>query len=143
MNDFSIDPHTGQLTLKSRGWEFGPDMTLKNFLLSEAANSAKKISKLSHHYQVRIRLENGSQCTFILKFFGDILAEVLFGFWERELSWADWSLEGENVRKKAHDDFLLAQIGAPPYVFPWGRIRSVLDPRNQEAYIKVEYSRGP
>ena len=68
----------------------------------------------------------------------EIIAKILLGFSEQELKWQDWSLEREQTKKRMHDNFLLEQLGPPPYQFPWGRVVSVFDSRNQEAYIKIE-----
>lgn len=140
MKDVVIDRNTGHVKIISRNWEFGPDFTLGKFHDSESFKLAKKVSETSTQYQVHMQHPDAWHSYFILSFRGENLAKALLGFSKRELRWADWSLENERERKKIHDSYLLTQLGSPPYISPWGRVVSVIDPRNQEAYIKIEYN---
>jgi len=50
-----------------------------------------------------------------------------------------WSAEHELERKRVHDDWLLQEIGKPPYQFPWGRLESDYDPKSCASAIIASY----
>ncbi|MGH8130064.1 MAG: hypothetical protein ACRES3_04325 [Steroidobacteraceae bacterium] len=51
-----------------------------------------------------------------------------------------WSTELELERKAKHDAWLGAELGAPPYEYPWGRIASEFDQRGYVSEIIVNYA---
>lgn len=139
MKDILIDRVTGKLKIVSRDWEFGPGLTLENFQASKSSKSAKRISKISPHYQLLTVLANGWHFGLILMFNNNSIKEVLLSFSEKGLDWSDWSKVGELRRKVSHDAFLREQLGPPPYDFSWGRIMSVIDPHDSTACITIRY----
>ena len=54
-------------------------------------------------------------------------------------NWTDWTIENEKERKITHDNFLLHNIGEPPYKFNWGTVESVQDIKNNESNIILRY----
>ena len=55
-------------------------------------------------------------------------------------SWDDWSESRAKGKKKEHDEWLLRNIGKPPYKFPWGEISSNYDPRSGSSIITLKYN---
>src|SRR5690348_14973952 len=103
MSDISIDQATGKLKSASNGWEFGPELTLQQFEASEPAKSATRVSKISPHYRIQMRLPDGHLAGLVLMFPKGLLCEIVMGLSDKELSWADWNKERELSRKKIQD----------------------------------------
>lgn len=55
-------------------------------------------------------------------------------------SWNDWSESEEKGKKEKHDEWLLRNIGKPPYKFAWGEISSNYDPRSGSSIITIKYN---
>ena len=140
MDDVVIDRNTGTVKIISRGWEFGPHLSLEIFQGSASASSAQRISKTAPNYQIRTALADGWFWGMGLMFDQYMLRRIVLGFREKELTWADWSKEGEDAAKKHYDEFLLRQLGPPPYIFDWGQVLSVIDPHHHDAVMKIKYS---
>jgi hypothetical protein len=51
----------------------------------------------------------------------------------------EWTMELELHRKAVHDDWLLKELGTPPYRFPWGIVVSEVDYKGVASEIIVEY----
>lgn len=51
-----------------------------------------------------------------------------------------WTEEHELARKRAHDEWLRAELGVPPYRYPWGEVASVFDPKGCVSNILVHYA---
>ena len=51
----------------------------------------------------------------------------------------EWTAELEQGRKSKHDEWLRAELGAPPYEYPWGSVTSEFDPRGCASDIIVCY----
>jgi hypothetical protein len=140
MKDVNIDAASGTLRIISCGWSFAPGLRLAEFQASEAGKSAQQISKISNHYQIRVN-DEGWLCGLVLMFGAESIQGILLGFSETEMTWADWKKDKEERRKKVHDNFLRAQLGPPPYLYPWGRVVSALDPHDSTARIVIHYGR--
>lgn len=54
-------------------------------------------------------------------------------------TWENWSQERELQKKARNDRWLKKELGEPPYVFPWGSLQSLYDPREASSYIALEY----
>lgn len=52
---------------------------------------------------------------------------------------ANWTRERELERKAIHDQWLLEEIGPPPYRFSWGEIESLFDEKACVSDIIVGY----
>jgi hypothetical protein len=139
MKDILIDRVTGELKIVSRDWEFAPGLTLENFQASESSKAAKRISNVSHHYELRTVRADGWHCGLLL-IFDNSLNKIVLSFSEKALDWSDWSKEGELRRKENHDAFLREQLGPPPYNFSWGRVVSVIDSHDSSARISIQYA---
>lgn len=50
-----------------------------------------------------------------------------------------WTEELERRRKGLHDDWLLSELGAPPYRFHWGEVVSLYDPKGCVSDIMIIY----
>ena len=50
-----------------------------------------------------------------------------------------WTAELEQERKLKHDEWLHAELGEPPYDYPWGSVTSDFDPRGCVSDIIVSY----
>ncbi len=59
---------------------------------------------------------------------------------DRVPSWDDWSESRAKQKKEEHDEWLLRNIGKPPYKFPWGEISSTYDPRSGSSKITIKYN---
>lgn len=55
--------------------------------------------------------------------------------------WKNWSLENEYDKQIFFDQWLKCQLGEKPYAYPWGKVRSVFNPRVQAAFILIEYQK--
>jgi hypothetical protein len=55
-------------------------------------------------------------------------------------SWDEWSEAAERQRQQAHDAWLRAQLGRPPYRYSWGTVESSYDPRAGASEIVVRYT---
>jgi hypothetical protein len=53
----------------------------------------------------------------------------------------DWSDEFEMLRKKHHEEWLLAKLGKPPYKFEWGSVVSEYDAKGVSSAIMLAYAR--
>jgi hypothetical protein len=134
-----INPAFGKVALPSVGWEFVPRQSLTDFQCSSAGSAAQRISKVSNQYQLCARLGNATFCALVLLFNQNVLEEIVMGFSEREITWADWSMEQEKQRKQMHDELLREQLNSPPYDFSWGTVTSVVDPHDSSARIILRY----
>lgn len=78
-----------------------------------------------------------------LCFYGEHLNSVHMAIVSNDFgtSWNDWSKEKELERKKAHDSWLLKNIGNPPYVYNWGTISSVYDNKGAVSKIIINFNK--
>lgn len=107
------------------------------FLASEIGRTAEVLVDNEPHMTYRFRPEPG------------IAAAAYFdGARLRTLSWqlelpSDleniWTVEQELERKRVHDNWLLNEVGQPPYRFSWGRLESNYDPKGCTSAIIVNY----
>jgi hypothetical protein len=54
-------------------------------------------------------------------------------------AWDNWSEDGEQDRKRAHDQWLEDNMGKPPYRYSWGERASNYDPRSGSSMITIRY----
>jgi hypothetical protein len=52
----------------------------------------------------------------------------------------DWSEKHELDRKALHDEWLLAELGEPPYEYAWGNVTSDYDPKGRVSEIIITYA---
>ncbi|MGH9560071.1 MAG: hypothetical protein ACRD3S_01330 [Terracidiphilus sp.] len=140
-----IDSKSGDLVLE-QGVRIGPGMQEGGFLGLELGRSATVVlqSAFGGIYHFVVEFEPGRQAGLALKFSPTGGPEVIRlrvskpGF--RPGDWTGWTRNVEDERKSFHDEWLRAQLGEPPYSFPWGAINSYIDTRFQySAEIAIAY----
>ena len=132
-----IDVSNGAVRFE-RG-SIGPDTDRLTFLRSELGRGAEVFVDNEPHITYRIRPESGVTAT--VYFLGDRLNGIT---WLHALppdKEREWTEELEMERKQLHDDWLMKEIGAPPYRYAWGRISSEYDPRGCVSDIILDYAR--
>jgi len=50
-----------------------------------------------------------------------------------------WTEASELARKAKHDEWLQNALGKPPYIYSWGKVSSVYDPKGCASEIIVAY----
>jgi hypothetical protein len=53
----------------------------------------------------------------------------------------EWTRELELERKRLHDQWLLRELGKPPYRYAWGVVASELDEKGVVSEIIIRYER--
>jgi hypothetical protein len=115
------------------------DEFIKSDLYAEVID--EQIGAYSNYY---IKPQIIGQINFVLRvcFNEDkIIHMVLLSITEKGdiPDWKDWS-EDENVKlKKMHDQWLLENIGQPPYIYKWGKITSVYSRHSGSSMIVINY----
>lgn len=56
--------------------------------------------------------------------------------------WSKWSLEQELKLDERQKNWLLNQIGSPPYTYKWGTIWAGYDPKSASSSIYINYKTG-
>jgi hypothetical protein len=144
-----IDRKSGDLVLEE-GVCIGPGMQECGFLGLELGRSAIVVlqSAFGGIYHFAVEFEPGRQAGLSVKFFPAGGPEVIRlrtaepGV--RITDWSGWSKKVEDDRKRFHDEWLSAQLGDPPYNYPWGAINSYIDTRFQySAEIAIVYNPFP
>ncbi len=70
---------------------------------------------------------------------GDRLSDVTWLFEFPNEKDREWTQELELERKKKHDDWLLSELGMPPYGYAWGQITSSFDSKGCVSDIILHY----
>ena len=52
----------------------------------------------------------------------------------------EWTEKNELARKELHDEWLLRELGPPPYRYEWGNLSSEYDPKGCVSDIIVAYA---
>jgi hypothetical protein len=120
------------------GGSVNPGTSREAFLTSGLGKDAEVFVENEPYVTYRIRPEPGVTAT--LSFKGTTLESVGWLFdlpAERERDWTE-ALEME--RKRLHDDWLLSELGSPPYRYAWGGIESDFDPRGCASDIILNYA---
>jgi hypothetical protein len=77
---------------------------------------------------------------FAVQFKNGVIEQIYIAFALNGNDRNTWTAAAEVSRKSLHDQMLRKEIGAPPYLFSWGRIESVIDPRSGASQIIVTYA---
>jgi hypothetical protein len=111
----------------------------RQFLESTVGRESKErlVNQDWKHYH--IEPEPGIAGTVLFK--ADRIDRVLLMMRIPSDSIKEWTEERELERKAAHDRWLLAELGIPPYEYAWGRVASEFDPRGLASEIIVVYDR--
>lgn len=137
-----IDRDTGELELAS-GMRIGPSFSEARFLSSPLARTCQALAQTQPWSGYRTSRQRIAGRTFRLTLhfcMGKLASVELFEVGaESKASWNDWSAREEEERKASHDGWLQMQLGAPPYVYPWGKITSEFDPRGGYSSIVMRF----
>ncbi len=142
-----IDPATGTLYFERVETRIPPTLTRAAFLASPLGAHATVWVQHEPYCAYRAAVQLGAEpFVVVLWFRGERLQSIslsmLRGRWS-STSWDDWSEEVEQERQAAHDAWLEAQFGPPPYTYPWGAIASSSDPRSGASAIVIQYTAPP
>jgi hypothetical protein len=117
----------------------GPRLDKPAFLKSPIGEASEVIVANGPYATYRIRPEPG--ITASAAFENDRLNEVSLLFDLPSEDGRQWTEELELERKKIHDQWLLAELGKPPYRYSWGEVVSSFDPKGCVSDIILRYAR--
>jgi hypothetical protein len=132
-----ISPVSGSIQFASATLD--AHLSLPRFLDSALGQSAqaKVIDQARRQYQ--LVPEPGVRATVF--FNGGLIDRILLMMSIPSDSAGVWTEPRERERKALHDEWLVSELGRPPYDFPWGRVVSDFDPRGCASEIIVAYDR--
>ena len=132
-----------------------PSDGLLEFARGVISSSTKKTSFLASPIGrgASLIVENGPFATYRIDPEPGVGATLLFdGERLQNFAWAismpnedaiEWSEESELQRKKLHEQWLVQELGAPPYEFDWGEVVSEYDAKGVSSAIIVVYVQQP
>lgn len=91
------------------------------------------------HVTYRVAPEPGVGATLLFK--DERLENLAWAFAMPDETEVDWSEESEMRRKKCHEEWLLKELGKPPYRFKWGEVVSEYDAKGVSSAIMLVYDR--
>jgi len=109
-----------------------------DFLATELGSRAESRLVSEKWWHFRIEPEDGI-AGFVI-FEGDRLHQVLILIKMQSDSADKWTVENELVRKTIHDEWLLRELGKPPYHYRWGDVASEYDEKGCVSDIVVTYA---
>jgi hypothetical protein len=115
-----------------------PDMSRQAFLASGLGKDAEVFLANEPYMTYRIRPEPGVTAT--VSFNGPKLESVSWLFDLPPDKEKEWTEGLEMERKQMHDEWLLRELGPPPYRYSWGEIESDFDPRGCVSDIILNYA---
>ena len=115
-----------------------PRTSRESFLESELGRNAEILVENRPHISYRIRPEQGVAAA--VYFEGPKLRTFSCQIELPPDLERTWSVEHELERKQIHDDWLLQELGKPPYRFPWGSLESNYDPKGCASAIILSYA---
>jgi hypothetical protein len=116
----------------------GPHLERPDFLETNLGREAKVI--LANEGWVNMQFEPEPDVSATAFFKDDRLKNVFLAFGVPADSTQEWVENREQQRKEKHDSWLQAEIGNPPYEFPWGKVESDFDARAWSSEILVIYA---
>ena len=142
-----LDPATGEVVLATTSLRLGPRLTRAAFLASATGSQATPGTSNPPWRQYGTVFASGEVGPFpadvTLQFQDDVLEWVTimnlgaaFG-----TSWDDWSREREDLRRRAHDDWL-RDSGLPPGKYPFGEVWSDYSEKDALSRIVIRYAGG-
>lgn len=131
--------HTSDGTIEFARGSVSRDTNKAEFLASRLGRDAETAVEKAPYATYRIRPESGIGTT--LSFKQQTLLDVGWAIDLPGETANDWSVESELRRKQLHDDWLLKELGAPPYRYAWGSIDSSYDDKGCASAIIVTYAR--
>jgi hypothetical protein len=128
-------------TVSFGNWSLGPGGDEAAFASATANHAQRKqrsVGVYSHHTLRGVRLANTIfNATFT--FNAGRIESISLSIPSAGTSWDDWSEADEQQRKRDHDDWLTAQLGAGPYDYSWGVVSSNYSPQSGSSSITVRY----
>jgi len=109
-----------------------------SFLATDLGRSAEVEHVNEDWRRVNIRPEAGIATTLL--FDGDRLHQVWVLMAMPTDETDEWTMENELKRKAAHDAWLRAELGNPPYEYAWGKIVSELDAKGCISEMIITYA---
>jgi hypothetical protein len=137
-----IDIKTGKIYTKPSISPVGPSLTREKFLSSPMGKDAKIFVNAgkSISYKSKPLSIYGVQFILVLYFSDQRLIEIhLYPLSDEKGGWASYSEANEIEKKRKNDAFLAANLGAPPYEYPWGEIVSIFDDRSGASQVIVRF----
>jgi hypothetical protein len=131
--------HVASGVLEFENGSIAPGVDRSAFLSSSLGSRAEVFIENEPYITYRIRPERGIVAT--LSFVGPQLTHVS---WVLEMSGtaeSEWTEENEMKRKALHDQWLLKELGSPPYRYAWGSLSSEYDSKGCVSDIIVSYAR--
>jgi len=110
-----------------------------SFLASSLGREAMVVVENGPYVTYRVNPEPGVGATLL--FNEDRLENVAWAFVMPNETENDWSEEFEMQRKTRHEDWLLKELGKPPYRFEWGEVASEYDAKGVSSAIMIVYDR--
>lgn len=114
-------------------------MCRSEFLQSPLGRSAELVVENAPYVTYRIHPETGVGAT--LQFRDEKLLNLGWAIIMPGETDADWSVDSEMRRKHLHEEWLLKELGNPPYRFSWGRVVSDFDAKGVSSAIIAAYAR--
>lgn len=113
------------------------DIVGSSFLKTPIGIGAETIKEVDPSTTYRIFPESGVIAS--VRFRTGVLEMVSILFEMAGDSEDNWTRDRELVRKAVHDQWLLKELGLPPYRFSWGDIESLFDEKACVSEIVVGY----
>lgn len=110
-----------------------------SFLASSLGRGAVVVVENGLFVTYSVAPEPGVGATLLFK--GERLENVAWAFKMPSETEDDWSEESEMQRKKLHEEWLLNELGEPPYRYRWGEVSSEYDAKGVSSAIMVVYDR--
>jgi hypothetical protein len=136
-----IDVATGDLIVG--GLRIGPGLSRSAFLRSPHGDRSTAISGADPWRRFALITEvAGTRFDLQVQFREEYLESFDLSDREPPFSWSDYSEEGEQLRKRRHDEWLSQALGpARSYRYPWGEIESIVDERGGPSAIIINDTR--
>jgi hypothetical protein len=128
--------HTGRVEFDEGSVE--PRLSREAFLTSSLGRQAEVFVENEPYITYRIHPERGVTATVSFK--GSRLESVGWLFDLPPEKEKDWTEELELDRKRLHDEWLVRELGDPPYQYPWGELTSEYDSKGCASDIILNYA---
>lgn len=130
-----LDPDSGQAIFATGA--IAPGLTRSQFQDSVLGANARQVVENAGWLHLNFSPEPELHVGAIFK--DDVLHQLFICMPIENDDIEHWTEAHELERKAVHDSWLRAELGDPPYVYPWGRIESDYDARGCASDIIVTY----
>jgi hypothetical protein len=135
-----FDTQTGEVELRG-GVKVGPDFAVEKFLASplrEGAGVMYKKPPRESYSLAHFESEGNTWSVSLFFYKGRISCMFIYNSYESLLP-DEWSEPVGRKRMELYNQWLKEKLGEPPYIYPWGQIRSAWDSKNVDSVIQVNY----